>query len=204
MLSRYIYEDKTLEKAFEKFYKEHNLTKEDILYSEKNEKTGLLKTNKTILEVIIKEDLKQLIASTINNISIGTGINIDYKINIEPDMINVSCYSDNSAALIGKNGKMLNSIQLILRKIVEINTNLNLRINLDIEDYKKRKVNKLEREVKKLIKEVLSTKVDIKLDSMNSYERRIVHNLVSNYKELTTVSEGETPNRYVVIKYIER
>ena len=86
MLNRYIYEDKTLEKAFEKFYKEHNLTKEDILYTEKLEKTGLLKTNKTILEITLKEDLKQLIVSTINNISIGTGINIEYKINIEPEV----------------------------------------------------------------------------------------------------------------------
>ena len=204
MLNRYIYEDKTLEKAFEKFYKEHNLTKEDILYTEKVEKTGLLKTNKTILEIILKDDLRQLIVSTINNISIGTGINIEYKINIEPEVINIECSSDNSAALIGKNGKMLNSLQLLLRKIVEVNTNLNIRINLDIEDYKKRKINSLEREVKKLIKEVLATKIDIKLDPMNSYERRIVHNLVSNYEELTTESEGESPNRYVVIKYREK
>ena len=204
MLNKYIYEDKTLEKAFEKFYKEHDLKIEDILYTERVEKTYLLKTNKTILEIILKNDLRQLIVSTINNISTGTGINIEYKINIEPEVINIECSSDNSAALIGKNGKMLNSIQLLLRKIVEVNTNLNIRINLDIEDYKKRKINSLEREVKKLIKEVLVTKIDIKLDSMNSYERRIVHNLVSNYENLTTESEGESPNRYVVIKYREK
>ena len=56
---------------------------------------------------------------------------------------------------------------------------------------------------KKLAKEVLKTKIDIKLDPMTSFERRIVHNVVNNFEHLATESEGETPNRYVVIKYKE-
>ena len=98
---------------------------------------------------------------------------------------------------------MLNSIQVLLKKLIEIQTGMNLRINLDIENYKKRKIENLERDIKKIIKDVLRTRVDAKLDPMNSYERRIVHNLVSNYGQLSSSSEGEEPNRYVVIKYKE-
>ena len=46
--------------------------------------------------------------------------------------------------------------------------------------------------------------MDVKLDPMNSYQRRMVHSLVSNYDNIDTESVGEEPNRCVVIKYIEK
>ena len=52
-------------------------------------------------------------------------------------------------------------------------------------------------------KEVLATKTEAKLDSMNSYERRIVHAILADNPHLTTESTGEEPNRCVVIKYVE-
>ena len=63
-----------------------------------------------------------------------------------------------------------------------------------------RKEKHLEFEIKKICKEVLKTKVEVKLDPMNSYERRIVHNVVSKFDKLYSESEGEAPNRYTVIK----
>ena len=58
----------------------------------------------------------------------------------------------------------------------------------------------LERLAKRIAREVKSTKVEAKLDSMNSYERRVIHNILTNFKGVYTESEGEEPNRYVVIK----
>ena len=56
-------------------------------------------------------------------------------------------------------------------------------------------------EIKKIAKEVLKTRVEAKLDPMNSYNRRIVHSLLADYENIETESFGETPNRYVVIRY---
>ena len=53
---------------------------------------------------------------------------------------------------------------------------------------------------KKVAREVATTKIAAKMDSMNSYERRIIHNALTNNKKVYTESEGEEPNRYVVIK----
>ena len=53
---------------------------------------------------------------------------------------------------------------------------------------------------KKTAREVAKTKVEAKLDSMNSYERRIVHSILSDDKYVYTESIGEEPNRCVVIK----
>ena len=78
--------------------------------------------------------------------------------------------------------------------------NFDIKVNLDIDGYKERRQKNIEREVHKIAKEVLSSGVDAKLDPMNSYERRLVHNIVSEYDNLITQSEGEAPNRYVVIK----
>ena len=70
-----------------------------------------------------------------------------------------------------------------------------------IKDYKVSKEKQLTKEIEKLAKEVIETKLDVKLDPTNSYDRRIVHNVISKYDNLVTESIGETPNRYVVIKY---
>ena len=201
LLNKYIFEDKSEEKLFEKLEKE--LSKEEVIYNIKEEKTGILKSTKYVLEAYKKEDLKELINKFLDNTGKGLKIEIESTIDIDNESVSINLKSDNSSALIGKNGKMLNSIQLLLKKLIEIQTGMNLRINLDIENYKKRKIENLERDVKKIIKEVLKTKVDVKLDPMNSYERRIIHNLVSKYGQLTSLSEGEEPNRYIVIKYIE-
>ena len=70
---------------------------------------------------------------------------------------------------------------------------------------RKEKINKhLEYNVKKIAREVRKTGVDAKLDPMNSYERRIVHNAVNEIKGVSTISEGVEPNRYVVIKKDEQ
>ena len=49
----------------------------------------------------------------------------------------------------------------------------------------------------------MKTKVEVKLDPMNSYERKVVHEALQKFKNIITESEGEEPNRCVVIKYCE-
>ena len=79
----------------------------------------------------------------------------------------------------------------------------NLKISLDIGNYRAKKVRNLEREIKRVCKEVQNTKVEVKLDPMNSYERRIVHEVLADDKYVYTESIGEEPNRKVVIKLKE-
>ena len=76
----------------------------------------------------------------------------------------------------------------------------NININIDIENYKEKKVKRLENMAKKIDKEVVTTQIEVKLENMNSYERMIVHNALTTFKGVTTISEGEEPNRHVIIK----
>ena len=189
MLNKYIYEDKTIEKALEKCLNDLNVNKDDIYYKEEIQKGSLLKASKVIIEVIKKDDIKILINNFIKEIGKYINLTIKTDIYFTDENIKVILDSENNAVLIGKNGKMLNSIQTLLKK--------------HIENYKQKKIENLEKNVRKIINEVLLTKIDAKLDEMNSYERRIVHNIVSEYDFIISESFGETPHRYVVIKYVE-
>ena len=77
-----------------------------------------------------------------------------------------------------------------------------IKINVDISNYKYEQTKKLEKNIKNIAKEVLKTKVDTSLDPMNSYNRRIVHTIVSEFSDLETESVGEGKERHVVIRYV--
>ena len=129
---------------------------------------------------------------------------MNLKVNLEvrrrENNILIKIFSDNNAILIGKNGKTMSAMQNIIKQIVYKNIGHNKNIILDVENYKEQKIKNIEYLAKKLAREVATTKVEVKMDSMNSYERRIVHSILSDNKNVYTESTGEEPNRCVVIK----
>ena len=131
------------------------------------------------------------------------GIEANFESNIRNNQINIKMYSDKNNILIGKNGQTLMAIQTILRQQVYNEINVYPHILLDVENYKEKKLSNLERNAKRIAKEVMKTKTDVELDNMNSYERRIIHNALADFKNISTTSEGEEPNRHIVISYKE-
>ena len=109
-------------------------------------------------------------------------------------------YSENDGLLIGKNGKNLKAISFYTGLHINKELGKNFRFLIDVNDYNKKREKRLESLAKRTAKEVAKTKIEAKLDPMNSYERRIIHNALTNFKNVYTESEGEEPNRYVVIK----
>ena len=78
-----------------------------------------------------------------------------------------------------------------------------IKVILDVENYKEKRVKNIEYLAKKTAREVAKTKIEVTMDSMNSYERRIVHSVLADDKYVYTESVGEEPNRCVVIKLKE-
>lgn len=196
-------EGKNEQEINENITKQLNLSKNDVVIIDSVEKSSLFKGKKIISKVIKKEDIKNYIKSFFSTLAKSFNISINSEIKNEENEFNILLISDNNAILIGKAGKNLNAIQVILRTIIKRMTNNKVKINIDASNYKAKKIENLENEIKKIIGEILETKVDVKLDPMNSYERMIVHNYVNDYENLKTESIGEEPNRYIVIKYRE-
>ena len=115
----------------------------------------------------------------------------------------MATYSDKNNILIGKNGQTLVALTNILKQMIYNELGKYPYLLLDVENYKEKKISNIERTAKRVAREVAKTKIDAALENMNSYNRRIIHNVLTNYKNIVTVSEGEEPNRHVVIKYVE-
>ena len=202
MLKRSNLVGKNKEELIKNYLNENNLSEQDIFIIDNEIETKLF-NKKVSIDIITKQDVISFIKEYFAEISKLMNVKINVEIRITENIYNILLITDKNAIIIGKDGRTLEAFQTLLRQCFNNQVNIPIKINLDASNYKAKKNKNLEYEAKKLAKEVLKTKIDIKLDPMTSFERRIVHNVVNNFEHLATESEGETPNRYVVIKYKE-
>ncbi|MCI5552906.1 MAG: KH domain-containing protein [Tenericutes bacterium] len=197
-------EAKTKEEALENILKKTNLTQDDFFLKSEFVEGKLFKSSKYIVSALKKEDVKNFITEYIENLSKLLNLDITSEILNNNEFFNITLVSDNNAILIGKEGKNLNAIQTILRQAIKTEAGINLKISVDVGNYKLKKMKNIEIEVRKIAEEMEKSHLDVSLDPMNSYERRLVHNIINEYSNLTTESFGEGKDRHVVIKYIEK
>jgi len=102
--------------------------------------------------------------------------------------------------LIGERGQTLTEIQQLLKAILKRKIEEPFFIDLDISDYKKKKIDYLKEMAKSVADEVALTKKEKWLPSMPAYERRIIHLELAERSNVTTESVGQEPERRVVVK----
>ena len=198
-MNKYVFEDKTLNVAKEKALKELNINEENLIILSEKENKGLLKKS-YVLEVSTIDDVILFIKKTLNEILKLMSIESNLEVRRRDNKIDIKIFSNNNSILIGKNGRNMKALQTIIRQIVKNYVPVKLMITIDVENYNDKRVRNLEYLAKNIAKEVANTKVETKLDNMNSFERRVIHNILSNNKYVYTISEGEEPNRHVIIK----
>lgn len=198
MITVYNYEGETDEKCRMSCLDDLDVYDNEIITKEYQE------DNLYKMDVIKISDVKEYIFEYLNNVFNLMNIKVDINVEEDEKIFTVNLKSKDSAIIIGKGGKNLSSLQFLLRQTLRNETNFNIKVNLDVSNYKLKKQQYFEQDIKKIINEVLKTKTDTKLDPMNSYNRRIVHNIASNYYNIETESFGEEPQRYVLIKYVEK
>ena len=114
--------------------------------------------------------------------------------------VNVSLNLKEPRFLIGQNGQTLVSLQKILGIFLNKKLKENFYLNLDINDYKKNKINYLKKLAKDSADEAVFTKEKQILSPMPAYERRIIHMELSERKDVVVKSQGEGFERCVVIE----
>jgi len=203
-MKNYVYEGKNVEELTLQALKELDVKEDEMIITTKEETVGLLKKKKYTLNIILKSDVLEYAKEYLKNLVTGMGIeDIVIETQRKEQYLKLILHSENSSILIGKGGRTLASLQNLIRSSVQAKTGTYVNIILDVENYKVKQEHNIERLAKKLAKEVLRTKEPITMDSMNSYERRLVHNALANFKGISSDSEGEEPNRRIVIKPIE-
>lgn len=201
-MKTYTFEGKTKENAIELAKEELKISEEDLIINNITEKSGLLKKSVEI-EVLNINEVITYIKETLNQITKLMSVDSNLEVRRRDNNISITIFSNNNSILIGKNGKNIAALQLIIRQIVNSKLNENISIILDVGNYKEKRVKNIEYLAKKLAREAHKTKTEITMDSMNSYERRIVHSVLADDKYVYTESIGEEPNRKVVIKLKE-
>lgn len=109
-----------------------------------------------------------------------------------------------NGVLIGKNSKHLIALQVLVSAIINnyYDADEQMIVKLDVGGYRKRREGNLERLAVEYGKQVTKSKQSVTLDGLNSYERKIIHDRLSTWKNLKTHSEGEEPNRFLIIEYV--
>ena len=114
--------------------------------------------------------------------------------------INVNGDENRLGILIGKRGVTLDSIQYILNLIVNKKSSRYIRVSLDSSGYREKRKETLTNLAEKMAKKVIKTERSVRLEPMNSYERKIIHTALQDFEGVLTHSEGKDPFRKVVIQ----
>lgn len=127
------------------------------------------------------------------------GVNVEVEGSLDEDVIELSVPStDTNSLLIGRNAETLRSMQLLVSTMLRTHDAEVSRVNIDIADYKKQRAEKVEKQAREWIEEVLRTG-DSHVARLNAADRRVVHHVAGEYPNIQTFSEGEGRDRQIII-----
>lgn len=194
MLKEVIVKAKSIEEATKKAIDKLDISNEYIFVEEKSKNEY-----RAFANVSLRLEGKKYLEAIFNSMGIEALMEIR---TVSDNQIIFNITSNENAILIGKEGKNLAAFQYMLRLFLNQFVSGDVIITLDIGNYTKQRVKSLEWYAQKVAKDVLRNKTDIKLEPMNSFERRIIHTKIKDFKKLKSESEGFGKDRSVVVKYI--
>lgn len=116
------------------------------------------------------------------------------------DEVSVDIFGGDAGRLIGKNGRTLQALEQIANAVINRREDSNVRVNVDVGGYKRRRDDRLRTHAKKVAADVARNGEAIELEPMSAAERRVVHMAVADDPEVTSESAGEGRDRRVVLK----
>ena len=161
--------------------------------------SGLIRKKVTV-KVTQKATPKDIAIDFINTLIEKMGLECSATIREEDDAYYVSVSGKDTSTLIGYRGDVLDCVQYLTLLVVNKTADLDKRIIIDGENYREKRTIVLSKLAKKLAIKAAKTGKDVSLEPMNPFERRVIHSALADDKFVTTESEGEEPNRYIVIK----
>lgn len=168
--------------------KEEN-KKEEFKERKANENTDEIQEEVKKIQIFLKEFIdKQPVKDIEWNVK-----QEQYDIEIEINGGNEISY------LIGYRGETLNALQTVISSIINKEHTEKIRVHVDINGYRQKRIKILEELALKVSKTVLRTGKPITLEPMTAYERKIIHSALQGNDKITTFSKGEEPYRKIVI-----
>ncbi|MBS1476730.1 MAG: KH domain-containing protein [Acholeplasmatales bacterium] len=156
-------------------------------------------TYEALLDVNLALEGRKYLESILNAMSIEQ-FNIEVRTIGQESEIHYVIDSNENPLLIGTKGHTLEALQTLIKNLIGSYTKDYIVVTLDIGSYRANRIHQLEILATKTAKSVAKTKIAVKLDPMNSFERRVIHEKLADWRDVYTESEGEGEQRAIVIK----
>jgi len=198
------YTGKNLEEALKKVQEDKHCTLDEINYEVIEEKKGILGIGNSVsIKAFIPYDIKEFIFNYIGDFFTEINQAIEIEIIELEDKYKVIVDTDNNAIVIGRGGRTLQALNLVVRNAVNSEFNKHINILVDVNNYKEDRYRKVKHLAQNVARTVRKTKIDASLDPMPSDERKIVHQYLAEFPNVKTESVGEGKERHLTIKYIK-
>jgi len=141
------------------------------------------------------EKIKKILKKTIELICLGEEV----KIGINSKELKLSVSGEDLGIAIGRGGRNIQELEYIINLIGKRKKLVDRNVTIDIKDYRKKKIDKIKKTAVIMAKKAIREGRKIALEPMGSHERKIIHNLLAKFKDITTRSSYEEPNRRIII-----
>lgn len=204
------YTGRTIEEVLNSIAAEQECRVEDITYNVlEEEKGGIFGIHKSVtIEAFTSKDVKEFIFDYLGAYftELNQGVSIEIivdknKENPEELLYRVILDAENNAIIIGKNGQTLRAISTVLKAAVNATFKKRINVIVDVNHYKEDRYKKVKAIARREALNVAKTHVDCELDPMPNDERKVIHQYLQNFKNVSTVSIGEGAKRHLCIKY---
>ena len=202
------YTGRTLDEVLNAISTEQGCRVEDITYNVlEEEKGGIFGLHKsTTIEAFTSKDVKEFIFDYLGAYftELNQGVSIEIivdKENEEDALYRVILDAENNAIIIGKNGQTLRAISTVLKAAVNATFKKRINVIVDVNHYKEDRYKKVKAIARREAINVAKTHVDCELDPMPNDERKVIHQYLQDFKNVSTVSIGEGNKRHLCIKY---
>lgn len=198
------YKGKVVEDILKEIAAKANCAVEEVTYTIVEEKKGILGIgNSVTIEAYTPEDIKEFIFNYLGNYFTGLNQGVKIEITMKDGDYKVNINADNNAVAIGRGGQTLQAINTVLRAACNAEFKKRVNVSVDVNHYKDDRYKRVKQIAKRTALDVRKNKVDAALDPMPADERKIIHQYLSDFRNIKTESEGEGRERHLVIKYSE-
>lgn len=196
------YTAKTVQDALDLACQDLGVTVEELNY-EVIKETKTFFSKKAEIECYTIALVQEYIEDYIKRFISDMGFEIETVSYLQEGRIYCNINTSNNSILIGKAGVILRAINFIVKNAVSTTYKKRIELSIDINGYKEDRYKKVASMSKRLGKQVLRTKSEIKLDPMPADERKVMHQELSKFDHIKTESHGEGKNRYMIISYVD-
>jgi len=204
------YTGRMLDEVLNSIANEQGCNVEDITYNVlEEEKGGLFGLHRSVtIEAFTSKDVKEFIFDYLGAYftELNQGVSIEIIVDKNRDdsdelLYRVILDAENNAIIIGKNGQTLRAISTVLKAAVNATFKKRINVVVDVNHYKEDRYKKVKAIARREAINVAKTHIDCELDPMPNDERKVIHQYLQDFKNVSTVSIGEGAKRHLCIKY---